>query len=125
MIDFLTRIQNAVQYLQSQKDVDPKSGKIFMPIITARRIMYQQKKKFPRCLSVCDPAMCSDHTLYWFGCVIDLGFMPSRKVTVCFVKKSRGRIFRRKAGGYAKIPPYCERICIDIPIPEELQKCRA
>lgn len=123
MIDFSTRIQNAVEYLQSQKDVDPESGKIFIPIRTARYIMRQQEKTFPGCLSVCDPAMCNDHTLHWFGCVIDLGFMPSRKATVCFVKKSPARIFRRKAGGYAKIPPCCERICIDIPIPEELQKC--
>lgn len=63
MIDFSTRIQDATEYLKSQKDVDPESGEIFMPIRAARHLVFQQAKTFPGCFMVFDPAMCNDRSL--------------------------------------------------------------
>ena len=125
MIDICQRIQDAVEYLAGQEDVDPQSGEIVMPVYAARYIAYEQAKMFPGRLLIVDPAVTSDATLQWFGCRVCLEDIPRTKIIVGFVKETKCRVFRRRDGSYSKIPMRSERICIDIPIPEEIQKWRA
>ena len=116
------RIEVAVKYLRAQKDVDTESGRIFMPVTTARYIIYTQAEMFPGYMMIWDPACCDDETVRWFGCRVNFVWALPRKVTVEFVQKIEPRVFRQNNGMYVKIPGNRQRICIDIPIPEELQK---
>ena len=115
------RIENAIQYLRAQRDVDPESGKIFIPVPTARYIILSEMDIFPGHMSIHDPLLCGEENVRWFGCKVIFNWL-TQKATVQFCQKRTPSIIRKNNGVYVKVPGTQNRICIDIPVPEDLQK---